>query len=192
MLLSLEPPPEANNPWKFGFQAIAFTAAVWLLNYDIGINDLVFQIYSLLSFPPLAKNCSSWDHFNPQTYWVWIDILDIIFFEFSLKSLCNIALSLDSDARILCDQASELTLEECPYKVSIFLFLSISHIYIFPKLFPIAMWLPFVFQTKLDIFLFGEKSHYFWTLLYVAFHKYAKLDNPIANIFWADQSKRLR
>lgn len=112
MLLLVEPPPEANNPWKFGFQEIAFTAAIWLLNCDISM---------ILYFPPLAKNCSSWDHFNPKTYWVWIDILDVIFFfEFSLKSLCNVSLSFYPYVRMLCEQSSELTLGECPYKISIF------------------------------------------------------------------------
>jgi hypothetical protein len=57
MVLSADPPPLANNPCKFGFQAIALTAAVWLLNFEIGIDDLVFQTYNLLSLPPLAKDC---------------------------------------------------------------------------------------------------------------------------------------
>jgi hypothetical protein len=132
IVLSWDPPPEANNPCKLGFQAIALTAAVWLLNFEIGIEDLLFQTYSLLSFPPLASDCSSWDHFKPQTYCVCPVILLIIVLGLYLISRYNMVLSLDPEAKILFDQASELTLAVWPDNVWIFLFLVQSQIWTVP------------------------------------------------------------
>lgn len=87
MVLSADPPPEASKPWRCGLQARALTAALWLLNFDTGIEDRVFQTYNLLSFPPDARDCSSLDHLSPHTSWVCDVILLIMLFGFSLTSL---------------------------------------------------------------------------------------------------------
>jgi hypothetical protein len=68
---SADPPPDAKTPWLWGLQASPFTAAEWWLNLLTGIEERVFQINSLLSLAPEAKDWPSNDHFNPQTYWVW-------------------------------------------------------------------------------------------------------------------------
>jgi hypothetical protein len=57
IVLSADPPPEANSPCKCGFHASAFTAALWLVNFETGMGERVFQTYSLLSLPPLANDC---------------------------------------------------------------------------------------------------------------------------------------
>ena len=57
IVLSADPPPEASKPWRWGLQAIALTAATWSENLETGMFDLVFQTNSLLSLPPLARDC---------------------------------------------------------------------------------------------------------------------------------------
>ena len=67
MHLSAVPPPEASRPCWCGDQAMALTAALWSLNLMTGDVEFKFQMYSWLSFPPLAISLSSGDHFSPHT-----------------------------------------------------------------------------------------------------------------------------
>ena len=67
MQRSAVPPPDARRPCWCGDQAMAFTAAVWLLNLSTGLVECRPQMYSWLSLPPEAISLSSGDHFRPHT-----------------------------------------------------------------------------------------------------------------------------
>jgi hypothetical protein len=80
MHLSAVPPPLATKFDCIGLQAMAFTAAWWEENLNRGMLDLCwldYQIFSLLSFPPEARNLSSKDHFRPHISCLWASIFDI-------------------------------------------------------------------------------------------------------------------
>ena len=87
---SLDPPPEAKRDFYQGHQAKALTAALWSLKQYLGyytfefnmfrekglllplwkgflILELMSQIQSKLSFPPLANYYPSGLHLSPQT-----------------------------------------------------------------------------------------------------------------------------
>ena len=114
IVLSADPPPEANNPWLCGLHANPLTAAQWSLNLWIGVFEEVDHIINLLSLPPEASWFSSNDHFKPHTYWVWLSYLRTTYRSLYLISLKFIHLSREPVAIRFELHANELTLSEWP------------------------------------------------------------------------------
>jgi hypothetical protein len=167
------------------------TAAQCWLNLFTGIVECVFQIINLLSFPPEARVCPSKDHFNPQTYWVCPWYIETISLELILVSCILIVRSLEPLASKLPAQDKELTLALCPNISFILAFLSKSHIYVTPWLFPIEIWDPYWFHAILVIEQ-GFISQNLITLLLFPFHIYKDESSATESIFWDDHSNRFK
>ena len=74
MQRSAVPPPLTSNPFWWGDQAKAFTAALWLKNRHVGSEPVWLaadHTRSLLSLPPDASWVSSGLHLRPQTSYLW-------------------------------------------------------------------------------------------------------------------------
>ena len=137
IVLSAVPPPEAKRPCWWGDQAIAFTAAVWSLNFKIGSVEYGFHTKSLLSFPPEHNCWSSKDHLSPQIYCL-CPINLLVKGVFALRSLCKMVLSLDPVLRIDEFQAIAPTLFVCPCKILTLFILLTSQIWTSPLFVPKA------------------------------------------------------
>lgn len=191
MVRSADPPPEAKTPWLWGLHANPLTAAQCWLNLLIGAVDRVFQIMSLLSLPPDAREYPSNDHFKPQTYCVWPCIIETISLELILVSWILMVLSLDPLARRLPCHESELTLALCPNMSWTLAFLYKSHISVTPWLLPIEICEPGWFQAILVIEL-GLISQNLTTLLLLPFHIYKEESKATDKMFWDDHSSRFK
>ena len=135
IVLSAVPPPETSRPCWCGDQAMAFTAAVWSLNFSTGSLEWLFQTNNLLSFPPEQSCCSSGLHFNPQIYCLWpLNLL--IYEELVLRSLCRIVLSLEPVDKIEEFQAIAPTRFVCPCKTLTLFILFTSQIWTYPLFVP--------------------------------------------------------
>lgn len=142
MHLSAVPPPLARRPLVWGDQAKALTAAKCEVNLQTG--SLLFYCYhtrSLLSFPPDASCCSSYDHFSPHTSYLWLWRV-LILSPFSLKSLIKIFLSLEPEARTFEDHAIVPTLPSWPLRTLVIFPAYISHTWTSPLFVPMLRWCP--------------------------------------------------
>jgi len=95
----------------------------------------VFQIKSLLSFPPELSYYSSKDHFKPHTSYLCPYNFNIEC-ALNLISLNKIFLSLEPVAKIVEFQLADPTLPPCPDIVRIFFILTESQIYTSPLVVP--------------------------------------------------------
>ena len=110
MVLSAVPPPVASTPWLWGDHDMPFTAATWLLNLQIGVEEWLDQMNNLLSLPPDASRLLSKDHFSPQTYCECPSYLLVILLKRYRVSLRWMLRSLEPEASSESPQAKELTL----------------------------------------------------------------------------------
>lgn len=150
MHLSAVPPPLAKRPCWCGDQAMALTAARWLLNLPAGSSWLwTDQTFNLLSFPPEASCCSSNDHFNPQTSCLW----KINFAKkssFSLRSLWRMFLSFDPELRMFELQDKAPILPSCPFMTLSNLLFWISQTWTIPEFVPKDKCAP-LFDQQTDV-----------------------------------------
>lgn len=111
---SAVPPPLARSPCWCGDQAMAFTAAMWLLNLAWGDEELwIDQTRSLLSLPPDASYYSSKLHLRPHTSYLCPTNLASKLC-LLLRSQCKILLSLDPELKHLLFQATVPMRPSCP------------------------------------------------------------------------------
>lgn len=125
---SAVPPPETSNPCWCGDHAMAFTAALWSLNFKTGSLDPIFHTKSLLSFPPEHNCCSSKDHLSPHISCRCPCNL-LTNGEATRKSRCKMFLSREPVLNILEFHAKAPTLLLCPWRTLSRLTLFTSHIW---------------------------------------------------------------
>jgi hypothetical protein len=192
MHLSAVPPPDASNPFWWGLQPIAFTAAVWSENFTNGCSPCYrLHTISLLSLPPEASCDSSKDHLRPQTSCLWPTSFWKNWFE-ALRSLWRMFRSLDPVLTIDPFQATVPTLLKWPETVLTNLQCMVSQIWVSPLLVPTARCDPLWLHPTDVIESSAGTSQSLVTLLVHALQMYTALPKPTASTFVDDQSTRLR